>query len=239
MDDVSGLADKSNDFANFLTVNRKFGYICLYIFHIIYPTKSIWQMILSQTKIFNIFPSTIQLGNILKILTNSCDRNAISYIPARDLWINLLYLSLSNESKYSCLTIDCRKSGPAKYKTEANSNFEQFCYYVQTKKDRLFNKFLAKKVDQNENSLLFQIGSAINVTKNGETKIYKAVQELKNLVKQNDGNERSSDRSKTSEQSKFTDREYFGGGKKMEEDLNFFFNNNATQPKKENTRCKK
>ena len=58
-DDVSGLADKSNNFANFLTISRKFGYICLYIFHIIYLTKSIWQMILSQTKIFNIFPSTI------------------------------------------------------------------------------------------------------------------------------------------------------------------------------------
>ena len=51
MDNVSGLADKSNDFANFLTVSRKFGYICLYIFDIIYPTKPIWQMILSQTKI--------------------------------------------------------------------------------------------------------------------------------------------------------------------------------------------
>ena len=186
MDDVSGLADKSNDFANFLTVSRKFGYICLYIFHIIYPTKSIWQMILSQTKIFNIFPSTIQLGNILKILTNNCDRETISYIPARDLWINRLYMSLSNESKYSCLTIDCRKSGPAKYRTDADSNFEQFCYYGQNKKDRLFNKFLAKKVNQNENLLVFQIDSVINVTKNGETKIYKPVRELKNLVKQND-----------------------------------------------------
>ena len=59
MDDVSGLADKSNDFSNFLTVSRKFGDICLYIFHIIYPTKSIWQMILSYAKIFNIFPSSI------------------------------------------------------------------------------------------------------------------------------------------------------------------------------------
>ena len=196
-------------------------------------------MILSQTKIFNIFPSTIQLGNILKILTNNCDRETINFIPARDFWINRLYISLSNESKYSCLTIDCRKSGPAKYRTDADSNFEQFCYYGQNRKDRLFNKFLAKKVDQNENLLVFQIDSVINVTKNGETKIYKAVQELKNLVKQNDGNERSSDRSKTSEQSKFADREYFGGGKKMEEDLNFFFNNNATQPKKENTRRKK
>ena len=50
--ELSGLANKSNDFANFLTVSRMFGYICLYIFHIIYLTKSIWQMILSQTKIF-------------------------------------------------------------------------------------------------------------------------------------------------------------------------------------------
>ena len=171
-------------------------------------------MILSQTKIFNIFPSTIQLGNILKILTNNCDKDAINYIPARDLWINRLYLSLSNESKYSYLTIDCRKSGPAKYRTEANSNFEQFCYYGQSKKDRLFNKFLAKRVDQNENSLVFQIVSVINVTKNGETKIYKTVLELKNLVKQIDGNQRSSDRPKISEQFKFTDRECVEAGTK-------------------------
>ena len=81
------------------------------------------------------------------------------------------------------MTIDCRKSGPAKYRTDADSNFEQFCYYGQNKKDRLFNKFLAKKVDQNENSLVFQIKSVINVPKNGETKIYKAVQELKKFDK--------------------------------------------------------
>ena len=41
MGDVSGPAGKSNDFANFLTVCRKFGYFCLYIFYITYPTKSI------------------------------------------------------------------------------------------------------------------------------------------------------------------------------------------------------
>ena len=76
-------------------------------------------------------------------------------------------MSLSNESKYSCLTIDFRKSGPAKYRIDADSNFEQFCYYGQNKKVRLFNEFLAKKVDQNENLLVFQIDSVINVTKNG------------------------------------------------------------------------
>ena len=76
--------------------------------------------------------------------------------------------------------------------------------------------------------LVFQTESVINVTKNDETKIYKTVQEFTKLVKQNDGNKKSSDRSKTSEQSKFADREHFGGGKKMEEDLDFFFNNNSS-----------
>ena len=56
-------------------------------------------MILSQTKNFNIFFSTIQLGNILKILANNCDRETINYIHIRDLCINRLYMSLSNESK--------------------------------------------------------------------------------------------------------------------------------------------
>ena len=57
---------------------------------------------------------------------------------------------------------------------------------------------MGKKVDQNENSLDFQVDSVINVTKkNGDTKIYKAVQELKNLVKRNDGKQRNSDLPKT------------------------------------------
>ena len=125
MDYVSGLADKSNDFSNFLTVGRKFGYICMDFFHNIYLTKSIRQIILSHTKVLNIFPLSIQLRNILKILINNCDKDTIDYIPARDLWINRLYFSFSNESKYSCFTIDCRKSDPTKYRTKAGNNFEQ------------------------------------------------------------------------------------------------------------------
>ena len=91
------------------------------------------------------------------------------------------------------MTVDCRKSVPTKYRTKANSNFEQFCYYGQSKRDRLFNKFLGKKVDQNENSAVFQIDSVINVTKSGQSKIFKAVQKLKKLGKQKDGNQRNSD----------------------------------------------
>ena len=52
MDDVSGLVDKSDEFANFLTVSRKYGITCIYIFHTIYPSRQNCQMIISQTKIF-------------------------------------------------------------------------------------------------------------------------------------------------------------------------------------------
>ena len=58
MDDVSGLADKSNEFCSFLTVSRKYRYSCIYIFQIVLPQLRNWQMIISQTKIFdsNYFP---------------------------------------------------------------------------------------------------------------------------------------------------------------------------------------
>ena len=69
MDDVSGLADKSDNFVNFLTVSRKYGFSCLYVFHTIYPNRQNWEMIMSQTHIFNFFPGSIHSGKILKILS--------------------------------------------------------------------------------------------------------------------------------------------------------------------------
>ena len=44
MDDVSGLADKSEDFSNFLTVSRKYGFSCVYVFHTIYPGRQSWEI---------------------------------------------------------------------------------------------------------------------------------------------------------------------------------------------------
>ena len=52
MDDVFGLADKSDDSANFLTVSRKYGITCIYIFDTIYRNRQNWQMVMSQTEIF-------------------------------------------------------------------------------------------------------------------------------------------------------------------------------------------
>ena len=50
MDNVSGLADKSNDFCCFN------GFSCLYVFYTIYPGRQNWEMIMSQTHILNFFP---------------------------------------------------------------------------------------------------------------------------------------------------------------------------------------
>ena len=72
MDDIAGLAEKSDTFVSFLTVSKKFGLTCVYVFHTIYPTRQNWQMILGQTKIFNIFPGSIQTSLIVKILSSFC-----------------------------------------------------------------------------------------------------------------------------------------------------------------------
>ena len=67
MDDVSGLAEKSEEFANVLTVSKTFGLTCVYISDTIYLTRQNWQTILAQTKIFNIFPRSIQASSIVKV----------------------------------------------------------------------------------------------------------------------------------------------------------------------------
>ena len=111
-------------------------------------------MILSKTKIFNIFPSAVQLGNISKVLTNNCDRETLKYIPKRELWINRLYFETPNRRDYSCLTIDCGKSSPSKYRTEADNNVQQTCFFRQKKKDNRDNL-----EPDNRDSLIFKIES--------------------------------------------------------------------------------
>ena len=72
MDDISGVADVSKKFANFLTVSRKFSYHCIYVFHLIVPSSQIWQKIISQTNIFNIFPGSVPYNTVAKINQSNC-----------------------------------------------------------------------------------------------------------------------------------------------------------------------
>ena len=146
MDDVSAIADRSNEFGSFLTVARKFNFTCVYVFHTMYPSKLNGQMIISQTKIFNIFPGSIQISSISNILSANGNRYTFDYILNRDPWLNRLYFEISNSGKKACLSIDCRNFnsiGPSKYRTSAESDTRQICYYNQNKTDKLFNRFLS------------------------------------------------------------------------------------------------
>ena len=166
MDDVSGLADRSNEFANFLTVSRKYGVTCVYIFHTIYPTRQNWQMIMSQTKIFNFFPGSVQASSIVRILSSFASRYRNTYIPNRNIWINRLYFDISNSKLKQCLTIDTRDIndlGPGKVRTQADSGTEQICYYNRNKKDTSFNSFLVtRKETSSPSQIIFSIVKVID-----------------------------------------------------------------------------
>ena len=85
------LADKSNAFPSLLTVSQKLKYSCLYIFHITYPEEWIWKLILSQTKMFNIFPGFIQQSSIMNIILSNCIRERVGYLPQNSLWLNRFF----------------------------------------------------------------------------------------------------------------------------------------------------
>ena len=123
MDNFSCLADQSKKFASSLTVARKLNYTFVYIFLSIYPEKSIWRTILLQTNIFNIFPASVSLASVQKILEGVSIRKTRKYIPQSALWISRLFIELANRDDRVCLTLDCsgiNKDGPGRFRTEAD-----------------------------------------------------------------------------------------------------------------------
>ena len=118
-------------------------------------------MILSQTKTFNIFPGSIQASSVVKILSSYCSRYTYEYMPHRDLWLSRLYFNISGSNKKQCLTIDTRDVndlGPARFRTQADNNKEQICYYNRNKKDKTFNCFLAlRKQTSTTDKIIFSI----------------------------------------------------------------------------------
>ena len=152
MDDVSGLADKSQEFSNFLTVSRKYGFSCLYVFHTIYPGRKNWEMIMSPTHIFNFFQGSIHSGRILKTLSLFPSRQKNTYLLNQQVWLNKLYFQISNSKEKKCLTIDTRdvnELGPEKFRTSTDNGEEQTCYFNRNRSDTHFNSFFAKRTQTN------------------------------------------------------------------------------------------
>ena len=183
MDDVSGLADLSTRFANFLTVARKFGYHCLYIFHAIHPEKAIWRTILSQTNLLNIFPASVPLSTVKKVLEANCIHNSNKYIPVNSLWVTKLFIRLANEdSEKTCLTIDCsgfNSNGPGRFRTDASNPLTQTCFFNKADQDSLFNIFISKRIkEKSADKILFEIEGSKTSTDNAT---YNPNLELENL----------------------------------------------------------
>ena len=160
MDDASGLADRCEDFSNFLTVSRKYGFSCVYVFHTIYPGRQSWEMIMSQTHIFDFFPGSVHSGRILKTLSLFASRERNTYVPTNQIWLNRLYFQISNSKFKICLTIDTRDTndfGSGKFRTRADSGQEQHCYFNRLNTDSRFKCFLAKRVFTEQDRPVFTI----------------------------------------------------------------------------------
>ena len=112
------------NFQTFWQFPRKNGFSCLYLFHTIYPGRQNWEMIMSQTHIFNSFPGSIHSSRILKTLSLFASRQKNTYLPNRQIWLNKFYFQISNSKEKKCLTIDTRdvnELGPGKFRTSANN----------------------------------------------------------------------------------------------------------------------
>ena len=96
MNDVSGIADRSNKFEGSLTTAGKYRYHWVYIFHVIFLKKAISRSIISQTNIFNIFPASAPLNSVK---TNCNGKPFKKYIPENSLLLTRSFIDLANKSK--------------------------------------------------------------------------------------------------------------------------------------------
>ena len=151
MDRVSG----SKKFASFLTVALQLNCTCVYIFHNIYLEKSIWRTIPSQTNIFNIFPGSVLLASVRKILEGVCIRKTTKYILQSVLWISRLFIELENRNNRVCLILDCpgmNKDSPATFRTEVDRPDFQTCYFNVTNNEQILNEFVSKQRSESESN---------------------------------------------------------------------------------------
>ena len=162
MDDVWGIADNCKKFAEFLTVCRKYRYHCNYVFHKIMPENQIWKKNLSQTNIFNIFPSSVPYNTFVKILQSNCRQTTKKYVLAHSMWLNRVFSDLANTDEQHCLTIDCgglNKNGPGRYRTQADDPEKQVCYFNKPHEDELYNVFISNRIktENSSNNIYFKI----------------------------------------------------------------------------------
>ena len=53
---------------------------------------------MSQTNVFNIFPSSAPYQTVASLLQSNIVRTTEKYFPTRSLWINKLFIELANDN---------------------------------------------------------------------------------------------------------------------------------------------
>ena len=123
-------------------------------------------MIMSQTQIFNFFPGSIHSNTITRTLSSFAKRYKNTCIPTRNVWINKVYFEISNSREKQCLTGDTRDGndlGLGKFRTQADNEMQQICYYNRNKTDTSFNSFLASREQTSqEGEIKFSIVKVVN-----------------------------------------------------------------------------
>ena len=125
------------------------GTTVIYVFHIIALESKVLKKSLSQTNIFNIFPSSVPCNTVTKIRQSNYRQIIKKYVPAHSVLLNRVFAVLANTDERYCLTIDCsgvNKNGPGKYRTQADDPEKQVCYTDKPRGDELFNVFISNSI---------------------------------------------------------------------------------------------
>ena len=144
--------------------------------------------ILSQTNIFNVFPASISLAHVRRILESVCIRKTKKYIPQSVLWISRLFIELANRNDRVCLTLDCsgiNKDGPGRFRTEADKPDFQSCYFNVANDEQSYNEFVSQRTYKGETNdrIQFKINHLKSKTNSEET--FDATEEIRYLHKNN------------------------------------------------------
>ena len=180
----------------FLTVTRKYNYNCVYIFHNVFPEKSNWTLILSQTDIFNIFPASVPINSVRKILEGACSRKIKTCIPQNAFWLNRLSFDLANTNDKICLIIHSsgvNKNGPGRFIAKADNPEFHVCCFDSKNEKKVYKKFLSQRINNDENENYFHFKVVRQKSKTNR----RSSEELNNLKEKNSASSRSEKRVRT------------------------------------------
>ena len=101
----------------------------------------------------NIFPASVPLLDITKILQANCIHQTLRYVTVNFLWIKKLFIKLANENENVCLTIDCsgfNPNGPDGFRTKADNLDSQTCYFNVRDDNQMFIVFISTRTNDEE-----------------------------------------------------------------------------------------